>query len=31
MKFRLLVKLGELILKRDIPEDALRADMYLPI
>ena len=31
MKFRLLVKLGELILKRDIPEDAPRADMYLPI
>ena len=31
MKFRLLVKLGELILGRACPDDEPRADMFLPI
>ena len=31
MKFRLLVKLGEMILGKVIPEDVPRADMYLPL
>ncbi len=31
MKFRLLVKLGELILRQGLLEDRPRADMYLPL
>ena len=31
MKFRLLVKLGELIFRQGLSEDRPRADMYLPL
>lgn len=31
MKFRLLVTLGEWILKEELPEDRPRADLYLPL